>query len=179
MAGKLELIQVAIIGAGAMGSGIAQVAATAGHRVLLYDAKPGAAPGAIARIAQQLEKLVAKGKLSADAAAGIATRLVAIPNLNPITSAGLVLEVIVEEIEPKQKLLADIEARVAPDCLLATNTSSLSIPAIARVLRAPQRLAGMHFFNPAPLMQLVEIVGGITTDPAVLTALDGLARAWG
>lgn len=162
-----------------MGAGIAQVAAAAGHHVMLFDAKPGVAAGAIERIGQQLEKLVAKGKIGAEAAADMAARLLAIPNLNPVAAAGLVLEVIVEELEPKQKLLADIEARVAPDCLLATNTSSLSIPAIARALRAPQRLAGMHFFNPAPLMQLVEIVGGITTDREVLTALEGLARAWG
>lgn len=175
----MELLEIAIVGAGAMGAGIAQVAARAGHRVLLYDQRPEAAARAIAGIGQQLEKLVARGKLSPETAAGITARITALPNLNPIASAGLVIEAIVEDLAAKQALLAEIEGRVSPACLLATNTSSLSIPALARALRSPERLAGMHFFNPAPLMQLVEIVGGVATDPAVLTALGDLARAWG
>lgn len=175
----MELLEVVIVGAGAMGAGIAQVAAGAGHRVLLFDQRPDAAGRAIADMGKQLEKLVSKGKLKAESAAGITARIIALPNLNPIASAGLAIEAIVEDLGAKQALLAEIEGRVPPSCLLATNTSSLSIPALARALRSPERLGGMHFFNPAPVMQLVEIVGGVATDPVVLRALGDLARAWG
>lgn len=168
-----------IAGAGAMGAGIAQVAAMAGHNVLLYDLRPGAAPAAIAATRAALEQLAAKGKIPPAAAAAAGARLQPAAALAQFAGCGLVIEAIVEELGPKRELLRDIEAVVGPECLLATNTSSLSLAALAAALRAPRRLAGMHFFNPAPRMELVEIVASVATDPAAVAALEALARAWG
>ena len=176
MSGRMP---VGIVGAGAMGAGIAQVAATAGHSVLLLDHRPGAAQAAVASVGAMFDKLAAKGKLASELAAAARARLTPVATLADLAPAGLVIEAIVEDLAAKRELFAALEAIVAPGCLLATNTSSLAIPAIASALRAPQRLAGMHFFNPAPLMELVEIVGGVASDPDVLDQLAALARAWG
>jgi 3-hydroxybutyryl-CoA dehydrogenase len=172
-------ICVGIAGAGAMGAGIAQVAAMAGHEVRLYDARPEAAQAAVTAIRATLAQLAQKGKIPADAASAAGARLQPAPAIGHFAGCGLVIEAIVEELAPKQQLLRAVEAVVGPECLLATNTSSLSLAALAAGLRAPRRLAGMHFFNPAPRMELVEIVAGVATDPAVAAALEALARAWG
>ena len=170
---------VAIVGAGAMGAGIAQVAAAAGHVVKLLDTRPGAAEQAIAGIRGQLARLADKGKLSPETALAAGTRLVAAPQLADLAGAGLVVEAIVENLAAKQSLYAELETLVGADCLFATNTSSISVTAIGAALQRPERLAGLHFFNPAPLMALVEIVSGLTTDPGVAATLFATAAAWG
>ncbi len=170
---------IAVVGSGAMGAGIAQVAAAAGHVVKLLDNRPGAAEQAIAGIRAQFAKLADKGKLTPEAALAAGTRLVAAQQLADLADAGLVVEAIVENLEAKQKLYADLEAIVGADCLFGTNTSSISVTAIGAALNNPERLAGLHFFNPAPLMALVEIVSGLATDPAVAETLFATAAAWG
>ncbi len=170
---------VAVIGAGAMGAGIAQVAALAGHRVQLHDARFGASEAAKRGIADALGKQVGKGKLQksdADAAVGRITSVVTLPDA---CVALLVVEAIVEELEAKRELFARLENVVGPECILATNTSSLSITALAAGMKYPGRLVGMHFFNPAPLMPLVEVVSGLATSEIVAEAVFATATAWG
>ena len=170
---------VAVLGAGAMGSGIAQVAARAGHRVLLYDARIGAADDARRKLAETLDGLAAKGKLAADEAKAIAARVEPIHTPAACVSASLVVEAIVEDLDTKRALFRDLEVVVAPEAILASNTSSLSITALAAGMKRPGRIAGMHFFNPAPLMPLVEIVRGLATDASVAETLHATATAWG
>ncbi|MBT0963833.1 3-hydroxyacyl-CoA dehydrogenase PaaH [Denitromonas iodatirespirans] len=169
---------VAVIGAGAMGSGIAQVAARAGHTVRLFDMNPEAIERGIASITRNLDFLVERGKLDAAEREATAARLVPTTRLEALADAGLIIEAIVEKLEVKQTLFAELE-RIAPQAILASNTSSLSITAIGSVLRAPERLAGLHFFNPADRMRLVEIVSGLATAPALAGQLFATAKAWG
>ncbi|MFD2251028.1 3-hydroxybutyryl-CoA dehydrogenase [Pseudochelatococcus lubricantis] len=170
---------VAVVGAGAMGAGIAQVAAQAGHPVTLFDAAPGAAgkarEGILANVARQVEK----GRLPEGAREDVAARLEVAPALEALGGAALVVEAIVERLEVKRQLFAGLEEIVAPDAILASNTSSLSITAIAAGLKHPERVAGLHFFNPAPVMALVEVVAGLASDRRVLDTLSETAREWG
>jgi len=170
---------VAVIGAGAMGAGIAQVATVAGHPVRLLDNRPGAAQQAIEGIRAQLGKLADKGKMTAEAARAAGERLQAAESLAQLADAGLVVEAIVENLEVKRALFRDLEAIVAADCIFGTNTSSISVTAIGAGLQNAGRLAGLHFFNPAPLMALVEVVSGLATDAAVAETLFATAAAWG
>ncbi|NBW00637.1 MAG: 3-hydroxyacyl-CoA dehydrogenase PaaC [Betaproteobacteria bacterium] len=170
---------IAVVGAGAMGAGIAQVAASAGHRVMLLDNRPGAAAQAVQSIAAQLNRLAEKGKLTAQTAQAASARLVAATQLSELVDCGLVIEAIIEDLQAKRKLFLDLEAVVSKDCILATNTSSISITAIGAVLAYPSRLAGLHFFNPAPLMALVEIVSGLGTGREIAESLFATAKAWG
>jgi 3-hydroxybutyryl-CoA dehydrogenase len=163
-----------------MGAGIAQVAAQAGHPVWLHDAREGAAAQAKAKLATSLQALVAKGRLEAAAAEAALARIQPVSaGLAEAAGARLVVEAIVENLEAKRALFRELEAVVAADCVLATNTSSISVTAIANGLQHPQRLVGMHFFNPVPLMKLVEVVSGLQTDCAVAQAIFELGRAWG
>ena len=171
--------QIGVIGAGAMGSGIAQVALDAGHTVLLYDAAPAALERGLEAIRQTYAKLVAKGRLAAAGSDQRLARLHGATTLADLAGCALVIEAIVENIDIKARVLAELETLLAPHAIVATNTSSLSITALAARLARPQRVAGMHFFNPAPLMPLVEIVGGKVTDTAVLDTLFATASAWG
>ncbi len=172
-------VKVLVIGAGAMGSGIAHVAALAGHPVYLFDTRWEAVERGMAAIAKDLAFLVSRGKLAeAERAAAIA-RLTPVTELAPAADAGLAIEAIVENLEVKQSLLRELEALLAPEAILATNTSSLSVTAMGAALVRPGRLAGLHFFNPAPRMKLVEIVSGLATEPAVAECLHATARAWG
>ena len=170
---------VAVIGSGAMGSGIAQVAASAGHPVLLFDARPDAADKAIADIGKTYTKLVEKGRMEASQADAARARLQRIGSLQEAAGAALVVEAIVENLDAKRALFTELEGIVGDDCILATNTSSISVTAIAAPLRRPERLVGMHFFNPVPLMALVEVISGIATDKAVADATYATAEAWG
>ncbi|MGH9476521.1 MAG: 3-hydroxyacyl-CoA dehydrogenase [Terriglobales bacterium] len=172
-------MKVAIIGAGAMGSGIAQVAAAAGEQVQVYDKRAGAAVAAVASVRILFEQLAAKGKMPVTAARAASERLTAAQEFSELAMAELALEAAVEDIATKREIFSALDVLVAPTCQLATNTSSLSLAAIAGALRAPERLVGMHFFNPAPLMGLVEVVGSVVTAPAALEAIERLARAWG
>ena len=158
---------IAIIGAGAMGAGIAQVAAQAGHPVLLFDVREGAAREAIDGIGRNLEKLVARGRLDTAQAQRMLESLREIDSLEALADADLVIEAIIEDVTAKRELFLALEKHVRPDALLATNTSSVSVTAIAAPLQYPNRFAGLHFFNPAPLMALVEVVSGLATEPAV------------
>jgi 3-hydroxybutyryl-CoA dehydrogenase len=171
--------RIAVIGAGAMGAGIAQVAAQAGHTVLLLDNRPGAAAQAIDGIGRQLGKRVDNGKLSADSRSATLARLLAVEAIEALADCELVIEAIVENLEVKRALFRQLEEICGERCILASNTSSLSITSIAAQLNHPQRLLGLHFFNPAPVMALVEIVSGLASDPALATCLYDTAKAWG
>ena len=162
-----------------MGAGIAQVAAMAGHPVQLLDKRPGAAADAIRSIQAQIEKMAGKGKLSPERAAQASANLVAAQQLQDLAHASLVIEAIVESLQAKQDLYAELEGIVGDDCIFGTNTSSISVTAMGAALKRPQRLAGLHFFNPAPLMALVEVVSGLATAPAVAATLFATATAWG
>jgi 3-hydroxybutyryl-CoA dehydrogenase len=170
---------VLVIGAGIMGAGIAQVAAQAGHAVKLFDARDGAATQTKAKLAAALDGLVSKGKLAPDSVAATLARITPIAALQEARDAKLVVEAIVENLEVKRGLLRELEGIVGSDCVLATNTSSISVTALANGLAHPGRLVGMHFFNPVPLMKLVEVVSGLHTEPAVAEAIFTLAQAWG
>ncbi len=170
---------VAVIGAGVMGAGIAQVAAQAGHPVQLMDLREGAAAAAIAQIGKALDGLVAKGRLEAAEREAVMGRLSAASATAELRDAALVIEVIVEKLEPKQALLRELDALLPADALIASNTSSISLTALANGMTNPRRLVGMHFFNPVPLMKLVEVVWGAETDPSAAQAIEQLARRWG
>lgn len=169
---------VAVIGAGAMGSGIAQVAAQAGHRVVLFDTRQGAAEAAVAGLRSTFAALVAKGKLSQDAAQAAGARLSAAQRLADCAGAALVIEAIAEDLGAKRELVRVLDAIVDDTAIIATNTSSLSITAIAAGSKLPGRVAGMHFFNPAPILPLVEIVSGLATSPRIAATLHATAIAW-
>ena len=170
---------IGVIGAGTMGAGIAQLAAVHGHPVLLLDTSEGAAAAAIARIARVLAALVDKGRMSeADCNAAI-SRLQPADKLDAMADAALVIEAIVENLQIKQQLMRSLEQIVKPDTILATNTSSISVTAIANGMQNPERLGGMHFFNPVPLMKLVEVIAGAETHADVLERLAALAERWG
>lgn len=170
---------VAIIGAGTVGAGIAQLAAQAGHPVLLCDSVPGAAGKAATRLGEVFARLAAKGKMSEAEAAAAARRIATTDDLERLASAALVVEAVIEDLAVKKALFAALESIVAPDAIIATNTSSFSVTALADGLKRPERLAGMHFFNPAPIMALVEIVRGDATAPAVAETLVATATRWG
>ncbi len=172
-------VVVAVIGAGAMGAGIAQVAASAGHRVLLHDNRPGAAAQAIDGIGKQLARRVENGKLAASARDACLNALVPVEGLEQLADAGLVIEAIVENLQVKQDLLRQLEAICRDDCILASNTSSISITRLGAGMARPERLVGMHFFNPAPVMALVEVIKGLASDPAVVDCVLATATAWG
>ncbi|MFF4712286.1 3-hydroxyacyl-CoA dehydrogenase [Streptomyces eurythermus] len=170
---------VAVVGTGTMGQGIAQVALVAGHPVRLYDAVPGRARDAAEAIGARLDRLVEKGRLSAGDRDAARARLTPADGLAELADCALVVEAVLERLDVKQRLFGELEEIVAEDCLLATNTSSLSVTAIGGALRHPGRFVGLHFFNPAPLLPLVEVVSGFATDFTSATRAYETARAWG
>lgn len=170
---------VGVIGAGAMGAGIAQVAAAAGHAVRLYDLSEAACDKALAGIRANFARLAEKGRLDPAQAEAAANRVSAVRSLADLASAALIVEAAAERLDVKREIFATLERHVDDACLLATNTSSISITSIAAGLRVPQRVAGLHFFNPAPVMKLVEVVSGLATSPEVADALCELALSWG
>jgi 3-hydroxybutyryl-CoA dehydrogenase len=170
---------VAVVGTGTMGQGIAQVALVAGHPVRLYDTAPGRARDAADAIGARLDRLVEKDRLTGADRDAARARLVAAESLAELADCALVVEAVVERLEVKQKLFRELEEVVGEDCLLATNTSSLSVTAIGGALRNPGRFVGLHFFNPAPLLPLVEVVSGFATDVSSATRAYETARAWG
>ncbi|MEU7054603.1 3-hydroxyacyl-CoA dehydrogenase [Streptomyces sp. NPDC046197] len=170
---------VAVVGTGTMGQGIAQVALVAGHPVRLYDAQPGRAQEAAAAIGARLDRLVEKDRLGGADRDAARARLLPAASLAELADCTLVVEAILERLDAKQELFRDLESVVGDDCLLATNTSSLSVTAVGGGLRNAGRLVGLHFFNPAPLMPLVEVVSGFATDVTSATRAYETARAWG
>src|SRR3970282_915613 len=169
-------LTVGVIGTGAMGRGIAQVAAAGGMQVLMSDSRPGAAEEAREFIEKMLARAAEKGSITRNEAAGAVNRIKIVGGPADMKPCQVVIEVIVENLEAKQKLFAELEGIVAPDCILATNTSSLSVTTIASKLKTPQRFAGFHFFNPVPLMKLVEVIDGLHTDDWVGEALMAVGR---
>ena len=176
---NLNQAPVLVVGAGIMGMGIAQVAALAGHSVWVYDTRAEAVPVAKQKLADNLAALVAKGKMTADVVQALLARITPVAHLRDAAHVSLVVEAIVENLAVKRSLFQELEGLGSQHCVLATNTSSLSVTAIANGLKHPSRVVGMHFFNPVPLMKLVEVVSGLQTDAAVAHAIFDLAGAWG
>ena len=170
---------IGIIGSGAMGAGIAQVVATAGHPVRLLDQNTAALEKATASITASLHKLADKGKLTSEAADAAAARLHPTTTLADFADCGLVIEAIVEDLAVKQRVFKEVEAVVPADCWLASNTSSLSITAIAAACQRPERFVGIHFFNPAPLMQLVEVIPAVQTRAGLAEEVKTMVGSWG
>ena len=170
---------VGIVGAGAMGRGIAQIAAQAGSHVKLFDIQNGAAAQATQALEQQWDKLLDKSKISAAQASDYKQRVKPSSSLQDLADCDLVVEAVVERLDIKQSLLAEIEALVKSTAVLATNTSSLSVTAIASALKRPGQFAGFHFFNPVPLMKVVEVIAGLKTAPAVCDDLAKFAQQMG
>jgi 3-hydroxybutyryl-CoA dehydrogenase len=176
----MMMTHIGIIGAGAMGTGIAQVAASAGHETYLYDSNSAALQEALQNLERTLHKLAEKGKISSEKAHETLQRIHPVERkLDRLKDCGLVIEAIVEDLNVKKSLFRELQQVVSPDCLLATNTSSLSVSAIAAACDRPDRVIGMHFFNPPPLMKLVEIIPALQTAPAIVGQARQLAERWG
>ncbi len=168
-----------VVGAGAMGSGIAQVALTGGIAVRLTDANAAQLDKARATLFQRLDRLAEKGEATPDQVAAAKARLTLVAEVRDLAPCGVVIEAIVENLEVKRMLFRALEAVLAEDAVIASNTSSIPIAAIAQACRHRRRVAGMHFFNPVPLMRLVEIIAAADTDAAVADALVELGRRMG
>ncbi|MBP6020805.1 MAG: 3-hydroxyacyl-CoA dehydrogenase [Burkholderiaceae bacterium] len=174
-----SITTIGVVGAGAMGRGIAQIAAQAGLDVLLFDLNADAVTAARDTLKTVWDRLVEKNKITADAARASLARIQHSTDLSAMATADLVIEAVVERLDVKRSLFAQLEAIVSSDCILASNTSSLSITAIAQGCQHPGRVLGYHFFNPVPLMKVVEVIDGLRTDPAVGDALMALSRQLG
>ncbi|MBI1731944.1 MAG: 3-hydroxyacyl-CoA dehydrogenase [Gammaproteobacteria bacterium] len=172
-------LTVGIVGAGVMGRGIAQVAAAGGMDVLLFDADTAMVATARKFSGEMFTRAAEKRRMTADAARAATDRIRAAAGLNDFARCDIVVEAIVEKLDAKQSVFRELESIVSDDCILATNTSSLSVTEVAAACRRPQRAAGCHFFNPVPLMKLVEVIGGARTGPRVIAALVELARRVG
>jgi 3-hydroxybutyryl-CoA dehydrogenase len=168
---------IGIVGSGAMGAGIAQVAAVAGHKVVVYDNNAAALQKAADGLSATLIKLQEKGKLP-DASA-VSARFIFTNNLNDLAECNLIIEAIVEKLEVKKQLFAALEKQACANCVLATNTSSLSVTAIAAACIQPDRIIGLHFFNPPPLMALVEVIPALQTRPELVEKAKLLMMQWG
>ena len=177
-----ETTPVGVLGAGAMGSGIAQVAATAGHPVVVIDAQDAAIDKAKKGLRKALERDVEKGRATGDQAKAIEGRIkfvCATDDYSAFSKCGVIIEAIVELLDVKRAAFKAIEPVVGEDCVLATNTSSLSVAAIASACKFPGRVIGLHFFNPATVLPLVEVIGALTSDASVVEKGRGLATRWG
>jgi 3-hydroxybutyryl-CoA dehydrogenase len=170
---------IGVIGSGAMGAGIAQVAATAGHTVFVYDNNSKSLEKAQTSLKSSLAKLLEKQKISAEQSQNISKNINFVSDLNAFAKCNLVIEAIVENLEVKQKVFSDLEKIVSADCILSSNTSSLSITSIAAACSKPERVLGIHFFNPATIMPLVEIIPGIATQPNLAAEVKKLIDTWG
>jgi 3-hydroxybutyryl-CoA dehydrogenase len=175
----LPLQRIGVVGTGAMGQGIAQVMALAGLSVSLFDARPSAATVACHQLATTFNMLQEKSRMTPQAASEALERVQVVESLQALADCQLVIEAIVENLEAKQALFRELDELLDATTLLASNTSSLSITAIASVCNHPERVAGLHFFNPVPLMRLVEVVGGLATAPEVIELLQALVKCIG
>lgn len=171
--------KIGIVGSGAMGAGIAQVAATAGHDVFIYDNNPASLEKAKNNLTASLSKLAEKQKLTREQADAIQSKSKFISQLSEFSGCDLIIEAIIENLEVKQKVFSELESLVSEKCVLASNTSSLSIASIASACKNPSRFLGIHFFNPATLMPLVEIIPGIATQHDLVTEIKKLIDSWG
>jgi 3-hydroxybutyryl-CoA dehydrogenase len=175
----MNLEMVGVLGTGQMGSGIAQVAAAAGHTVLLADVSREVAQKAWAGVAQRLTGAVEKGKMDRAAADGILGRLHPVASLAEFKDVGIAIEAVAENVELKLRVFRDLDAATPPAAILASNTSSISITMIAAATRRPERVMGMHFMNPVPVMKLVELVRGLQTSDQTTAEVKALAEKWG
>ena len=171
-------MKIGVVGSGAMGSGIAQVAATAGHEVLIYDNNPDALQRSRQKLAKIMARLVEKGRLAEGEATAIQSRITYIDSIFDFRGSGLVIEAIVERLDIQKAVFEQLEDVLGEDAILATNTSSLPVAAIAAACQRPERVLGLHFFNPAPLMALVEVIPAVQTDPAVAQGCFELMKSW-
>jgi 3-hydroxybutyryl-CoA dehydrogenase len=174
-----EIRTVGVVGAGTMGHGIAQVAAQSGYTVLLADVVPQALERGRAQIEKGLERLVAKGKLGPEERDAALGRIAAHGELAPLAAADLVVEAVVERQPVKESVLAELDRLCPPATILATNTSSISITKLAAATGRPEKVIGMHFMNPVPVMQLVEVIRGLATEQATYDAVEAAARRMG
>ncbi|WP_113953421.1 3-hydroxyacyl-CoA dehydrogenase [Arenicella xantha] len=170
---------IAVIGAGVMGAGIAQVAASKGYSVKLCDRSQDILDKAYSDLTASLQKRVNKGKISDQDMARLLANIELVVELDQLADCALAIEVIIENLEIKQSLFKQLESILAADAIIASNTSSFSISALAKQLDHPERFVGMHFFNPAPILKLVEVVSGLKTDDQVADAIVALAKEWG
>ncbi|MEO8148774.1 MAG: 3-hydroxyacyl-CoA dehydrogenase NAD-binding domain-containing protein [Bacteroidia bacterium] len=170
---------IGIVGAGAMGAGIAQVAATAGHNVLVFDMNNAAIEDAAINWKSSINKLAEKNKFSREKVHAILANLKTTTDLSDFNGCNLIIEAVIEDISIKQKIFLDLEKMVSDQCVLATNTSSLSIASIASVCKIPSRVIGIHFFNPAIIMPLVEIIPAITTHEKIIDSCKEMIDFWG
>jgi 3-hydroxybutyryl-CoA dehydrogenase len=170
---------IGVIGSGAMGSGIAQVAATAAHKVIVYDNNQTSLTKSETTLQASLKKLVEKEKITADQQTFILANISFVNSLNDLAKCNLVIEAIVENLQVKKSVFSELEKLVSDTCVLASNTSSLSIASIAAACSKPERVIGIHFFNPATLMPLVEIIPGIATNDSITSACKTLIDTWG
>jgi 3-hydroxybutyryl-CoA dehydrogenase len=175
----MDFKTVGIVGSGQMGSGIAQVAAAAGHTVLITDVTRDLVVHAKNGIAQRLAILVDKAKMDKGAADGILSRLRPVDSPSELKEAGMVIEAVTENIPVKLQLFRDLDSATRSDAILASNTSSISITLLAAATSRPDRVIGMHFMNPVPVMKLVELIRGLQTSDATFTAVKSLAEKWG
>ena len=173
------MVKIGVLGAGAMGTGIAQVAATAGHEVVLYDTQNEALNRASQSLQRILNRLVEKGRLDDPTAKAIFGRIYFVDAMEAYKDCGMVIEAIIENLEIKRSVFQQLEQIVSAECILATNTSSLSVASIAAACQKAERVLGIHFFNPAPLMKLVEIIPAIQTDSAFTEQARRLVDSWG
>lgn len=176
---KSQNMEVGVVGAGTMGAGIAQVAAQNGHQVVLVDTNQEMLNKAEFGLGKVLARLVEKGSISADERINIQGNITYTTSTTDLQHCGIVIEAIIENIDVKHKVFASIEDVVAPSCILASNTSSLSIASIGSVLKDAKRVIGIHFFNPAPLMPLVEIIPAVQTSESTLNEAKALIDSWG
>jgi 3-hydroxybutyryl-CoA dehydrogenase len=173
---ELQYIKtVGVVGAGVMGLGIAQVCAMAGYRTLLFDVNSDAVTEALQQITRNLDKGIEKGKLNAQEKAQTLDNLQAVDNIRDM-QAELIIEAVLEHIDIKHQIFLTLEKANSPDTILATNTSSIPVTRIAAKLRHPERLVGLHFFNPAHIMKLVEVIAGAATDPKIVDAARAFAE---
>lgn len=172
-------MKIGILGSGSMGSGIAQVAATAGHEVIVFDNHISVMDRARHKLESDFAALVAKGKYTAEAAETIQGRIHWASRMHGLHGVGLLIEAIIEDLDIKKAEFEQLEDVLGPDCIMATNTSSLSVTSIAAGCKKPERALGIHFFNPAPIMKLVEIIPAIQTDPAIVQQVEALIKSWG
>ena len=172
-------MKVSVLGAGAMGTGIGQIAAQQGCEVHYFDSYPGAIERSEASIQKIFSRLVEKGRMTEAQRSQTLDRMSWSRELNDVKGSDLVVEAIIENLDAKQQLFQSVEEIVAEDALLCTNTSSLSVAAISSVLKHPARFGGLHFFNPAPLMPLVEIIPSVQTQEGWAETLESLMKEWG
>lgn len=174
-----QISKVGVIGSGTMGIGIAQVAATNGCEVFLFDVNSGQTEKSIAGLRKTFDRLIEKGKMSGEAADEIFGRIKSSNDLSQLKDCGLVIEAIIENAEIKKKVFAELESQVSNNCIIGSNTSSISITSLSADLKNPARFIGIHFFNPAPLMPLVEVIPGLLTEKNLPQEIYELMKSWG